>query len=65
MPRPGEIASAGHTVIDRKPAISAEERMQSFHARLKERGLKSTGQRDDIARVFFDRFEITGMLGGG
>ena len=54
MPRPGEIASAGHTVIDRKPAISAEERMQSFHARLKERGLKSTGQRDDIARVFFD-----------
>ena len=54
MPRPGEIASAGHTVIDRKPAISAEQRMQSFHARLKERGLKSTGQRDDIARVFFD-----------
>src|ERR1700687_2386226 len=54
MPRPGETASVGHTVIDRKPAISAEQRMQSFHARLKERGLKSTGQRDDIARVFFD-----------
>jgi Fur family transcriptional regulator, ferric uptake regulator len=54
MPRPGETASAGHTVIDRKPAFSAHERMQTFHARLKERGLKSTGQRDDIARVFFD-----------
>src|ERR1700687_4859418 len=46
-------ATTGHTVMDRKPAISAEERMQSFHARIKERGLKSTGQRDDIARVFF------------
>ena len=54
MPRSGEIASAGHTVIDRKPAVSAEQRMHPFHARLKERGLKSTGQRDDIARVFFD-----------
>jgi Fur family ferric uptake transcriptional regulator len=54
MPRPGETASAGHTVIDRKPAISAEERMQVFRVRLKERGLKSTAQRDDIARVFFE-----------
>ncbi len=54
MPRPGETASAGHTVIDRKPAISPEDRMHTFHARLKERGLKSTGQRDDIARVFFE-----------
>ena len=54
MPRTGETATAGHTVIDRKPAISAEERMLTFHTRLKERGLKSTGQRDDIARVFFD-----------
>ena len=26
----------------------------TFHTRLKERGLKSTGQRDDIARVFFE-----------
>jgi hypothetical protein len=56
MPRTSEseIASPGHTVIDRKPAISAAQRMLTFHARLKERGLKSTGQRDDIARVFFD-----------
>ena len=30
-----------------------ERRMEEFHGRLKERGLKSTGQRDDIARVFF------------
>ena len=44
MPRPGETASAGHTVIDRKTAISAEERMQTFHARLKERGLKGLRQ---------------------
>jgi len=28
--------------------------MTEFHARLKERGLKSTAQRDDIARVFFE-----------
>jgi Fur family transcriptional regulator, ferric uptake regulator len=54
MTRPAESHSVGHTVIDRKPAISAEQRMLTFHARLKERGLKSTGQRDDIARVFFD-----------
>src|ERR1700686_3288967 len=38
----------------RNPAPpQAEERMGEFHARLKVRGLKSTGQRDDIARVFF------------
>ncbi|HEV2171070.1 MAG TPA: transcriptional repressor, partial [Candidatus Binatus sp.] len=54
MPRTAEIASAGHTVIDRKPAFTAAERMLTFHTRLKERGLKSTGQRDDIARVFFE-----------
>lgn len=33
---------------------SAPDRMLMFHARLRERGLKSTGQRDDIARVFFE-----------
>ncbi len=54
MPRPGETTSAGHPLIDRKPAISAEKRMHAFHVRLKERGLKSTAQRDDIARVFFE-----------
>lgn len=28
--------------------------MESFHARLRDRGLKSTAPRDDIAQVFFD-----------
>jgi Fur family transcriptional regulator, ferric uptake regulator len=53
--RAGEAsAAAGHTVIGHQPpAASAEQRMAAFHARLKERSLKSTGQRDDIARVFF------------
>ena len=37
-----------------KSRQTAEERMLTFHSRLKERGLKSTGQRDDIARVFFE-----------
>jgi Fur family ferric uptake transcriptional regulator len=54
MPRSEETGAPGRTIIDRKPRISAEERMSAFHARLKERGLKSTGQRDDIARVFFE-----------
>lgn len=49
MPRPEE-----GTAIDRPAEGQAEERLAEFHARLKERGLKSTGQRDDIARVFFD-----------
>jgi Fur family ferric uptake transcriptional regulator len=54
MPRPVEITAAGHTVVDRKTRIDAERQMMLFHARLKDRGLKSTAQRDDIARVFFD-----------
>ena len=53
MPRAEESAAAGRTVVGRKPHINAEQRMTALHARLKERGLKSTGQRDDIARVFF------------
>ena len=52
MPR-AEESSAGRTVVGRHEQVNAEERMTSFHARLKEKGLKSTGQRDDIARVFF------------
>jgi Fur family transcriptional regulator, ferric uptake regulator len=31
-----------------------QQRMESFHARLRDRGLKSTAPRDDIARVFFE-----------
>jgi Fur family ferric uptake transcriptional regulator len=30
-----------------------EQRMELFHSRLRDRGLKSTSPRDDIARVFF------------
>jgi Fur family transcriptional regulator, ferric uptake regulator len=53
MPRAEEGAVPGRTIVGRKSQVDAEKRMTSFHARLKERGLKSTGQRDDIARVFF------------
>jgi Fur family transcriptional regulator, ferric uptake regulator len=31
-----------------------EQRMELFHSRLHDRGLKSTSPRDDIARVFFE-----------
>jgi Fur family ferric uptake transcriptional regulator len=31
-----------------------QRRMELFHSRLRERALKSTAPRDDIARVFFD-----------
>jgi Fur family ferric uptake transcriptional regulator len=34
--------------------LRTDARMELFHARLRERGLKSTSPRDDIARVFFD-----------
>ncbi|HEY6418078.1 MAG TPA: transcriptional repressor [Candidatus Binataceae bacterium] len=54
MARAEESTAPARTVIDRKPHINADERMQTFHARVKERGLKSTAQRDDIARAFFD-----------
>ncbi len=51
MPHTGEITE--HTTIPGRPRVSPDERMEMFHSRLKERALKSTGQRDDIARVFF------------
>jgi Fur family ferric uptake transcriptional regulator len=53
MPRAEQSSVVGRTVVDRRQHVNAEERMTAFHSRLKERGLKSTGQRDDIARVFF------------
>ncbi|MGH7814163.1 MAG: Fur family transcriptional regulator [Candidatus Binataceae bacterium] len=52
--RAAEIPPGGHAATGREPAIGAQERMTEFHSRLKERGLKSTAQRDDIARVFFE-----------
>src|SRR5260370_16583255 len=51
MPHTGEITE--HTTIPGRPRVSPDERLAMFHVRLKERNLKSTGQRDDIARVFF------------
>ncbi|MGC1343826.1 MAG: transcriptional repressor [Candidatus Binataceae bacterium] len=53
MPRGEHTAEHTRTVVGQMPHASAEERMSTFHLRLKDRGLKSTGQRDDIARVFF------------
>ena len=53
MPRTEEIAAPVRTVVDRKTRVDADRQMELFHSRLKDRSLKSTGQRDDIARVFF------------
>lgn len=50
-----EARERTHPATERRSrAGGAEERMLTFHARLRERGLKSTGPRDDIARVFFE-----------
>ena len=54
MPRTEESLSTARTIVDRKTRIDADRQMTLFHGRLKDRGLKSTGQRDDIARVFFN-----------
>jgi Fur family transcriptional regulator, ferric uptake regulator len=54
MARADENTVAGRAVVDRGTRVSAAQRMAAFHARLKERALKSTAQRDDIARVFFE-----------
>ncbi len=54
MPRSQEITHAGCTVVDREIRVDANHQIEMFHSRLKDKGLKSTGQRDDIARVFFE-----------
>ncbi len=53
MTRLEASAGAGPTMSSNEPDVSSEKAITSFHERLKERGLKSTAQRDDIARVFF------------
>jgi Fur family ferric uptake transcriptional regulator len=53
MPRTEELQAPNRTVVDRKNRVDTDRQMELFHSRLKDRGLKSTGQRDDIARVFF------------
>jgi Fur family transcriptional regulator, ferric uptake regulator len=52
MPRIGENLEAVPSAPLRRN--KSEQRMNLFHSRMRERGLKSTGQRDDIARVFFE-----------
>ncbi len=54
MARLEQSAGPGRTTAERRAGDPIGQRLQSFHARLKERGLKSTGQRDDIVRVFFE-----------
>jgi Fur family ferric uptake transcriptional regulator len=54
MPRPAEPTAAGRTVVERRARVDTQRQMELFHSRLKQRGLKSTAQRDDIARVFFE-----------
>lgn len=54
MGRAEESVGSGQTSTYGKTKADADKRMAVFHNRLKERGLKSTAQRDDIARVFFE-----------
>jgi Fur family transcriptional regulator, ferric uptake regulator len=53
MAQPETGSETQGTAVQRPGNRKAEQRMELFHTRLRERGLKSTGQRDDIARVFF------------
>ena len=59
MARADEIDGGEHTAIDPVVRVagtnspSADDRMAVFHDRMKERALKSTAPRDDIARAFF------------
>jgi Fur family transcriptional regulator, ferric uptake regulator len=47
----GDISPTGR---EHSGPSKPEQRMQLFHSRLRDRGLKSTSPRDDIARVFFE-----------
>ena len=54
MPRVESGAEPERTGADYTGRVKSGKRMELFHSRLRERGLKSTAPRDDIARVFFD-----------
>jgi Fur family ferric uptake transcriptional regulator len=54
MARAENASEEVRPVVERRRRPTAEDRMLMFHSRLREKGLKSTGQRDDIARVFFE-----------
>ena len=49
-----DVIETVRPVAERRGRPTAADRMGTFHSRLREHGLKSTGQRDDIARVFFE-----------
>src|SRR5271163_1575312 len=49
-----ELTEGVRPVVERRTRQTVDDRMATFHTRLRERGLKSTAPRDDIARVFFD-----------
>lgn len=53
MAREEAIAGSERTA-ERPIRSSVQGRMELFHSRLREHGLKSTAPRDDIARVFFE-----------
>ncbi len=54
MPRIEGHPAPGRTIVNRRVQVDSQQQVALFHVRLKERGLKSTAQRDDIARVFFE-----------
>ena len=54
MARVEESVEPEQAVVERPSRSKAEQRMELFHSRLRDRGLKSTAPRDDIARVFFE-----------
>jgi Fur family transcriptional regulator, ferric uptake regulator len=53
MAREEAVAGIERTA-ERPIRSSVQSRMELFHSRLREHGLKSTAPRDDIARVFFE-----------
>ncbi len=53
MTRLAQSAGAVGTGVEHRPDLGSEASLALFQERLKERRLKSTAQRDDIARVFF------------
>src|SRR5262245_60136572 len=48
------MTDAEQVVSEHSGRSRSEQRMELFHSRLRERGLKSTSPRDDIAHVFFE-----------
>jgi Fur family transcriptional regulator, ferric uptake regulator len=54
MAREEASVAAEQPRAERPARNKTQDRMETFHSRMRERGLKSTGPRDDIARVFFD-----------